>query len=141
VPDKPGVAARLLGAISDANIVVDMIIQNVSAAGHTDFTFTVPKTEANAALEVINRLAGELGASGVDLDTNIAKVSIVGVGMKSHAGVATKMFATLAAENINIQMISTSEIKISVVIDLKYSELAVRVLHAAFGLDQERAKI
>jgi aspartate kinase len=140
VPDRPGIAAKLLGAISDANIVVDMIIQNVSAAGHTDFTFTVPKSEATAALEVINKLAGELKFAGVDCDTNIAKVSIVGVGMKSHAGVATQMFATLGKENINIQMISTSEIKISVVIDLKYSELAVRVLHSAFGLDAEKVQ-
>lgn len=135
VPDKPGIAAALVGAISQSNIVVDMIIQNVSAAGHTDFTFTVPKNEAHAALEVINKSAKELGASGVDCDTNISKISIVGVGMKSHAGVATKMFSTLAQEGINIQMISTSEIKISVVIDQKYSELAVRVLHTAFGLD------
>ncbi len=135
VPDQPGVAARLLSPLAEANIVVDMIVQNLSAQGHTDFTFTVPKSDTNAALEIVERLAKELGATGVECDRGIAKVSIVGVGMRSHAGVASKMFQTLAAENINIQMISTSEIKVSVVIDEKYVELAVRVLHSAFGLD------
>lgn len=135
VPDKPGIAAALLTPISDANINVDMIVQNVSADGYTDFTFTVAKSEAAAALDILKNTVHQVGASQVDCDTNIAKVSIVGVGMRSHSGVATKMFQTLANEGINIQMISTSEIKISVVIEEKYTELAVRVLHTAFGLD------
>lgn len=138
VPDRPGVAAAILGSVADANIVVDMIIQNTSAEGHTDFTFTVPKTDAQKAVAIVEKHAKELGAKGVECDTGVAKVSIVGVGMKSHAGVATTMFRTLAAEGINIQMISTSEIKISVVIADKYVELAVRSLHAAFKLDQPR---
>jgi aspartate kinase len=135
VPDQPGIAVQLLNPLSEANIVVDMIIQNVSADGLTDLTFTVPKTDANAALDILNKAAKVVGARNVDCDVDVAKVSIVGVGMRSHAGVAAKMFAALAKENINIQMISTSEIKISVVIEEKYVELAVRVLHSAFGLD------
>jgi aspartate kinase len=134
VPDKPGIAAKLLSPLSDANISVDMIVQNVSEAGMTDFTFTVTKADFKKALAITKESAKEVSARDVVTDENITKVSIVGVGMRSHAGVATKMFETLAREGINIQMISTSEIKISVVVDSKYTELAVRVLHDAFGL-------
>jgi aspartate kinase len=132
VPDRPGLAAKLFGPIAEDNIVVDMIIQNASAEGFTDLTFTVPKGDASKALARVKAVAPELGVSGVASDAEVAKVSIVGLGMRSHAGVAARMFQLLARENINIQMISTSEIKISVVIDAKYSELAVRVLHDAF---------
>jgi aspartate kinase len=132
VPDRPGLAAKLFGPIADDNIVVDMIIQNASADGFTDLTFTVPKGDAPKALTRVKAAAPEIGAAGVVFDTEVAKVSIVGLGMRSHAGVAARMFQTLAREGINIQMISTSEIKISVVIDAKYTELAVRVLHDAF---------
>jgi aspartate kinase len=141
VPDRPGVAAALLAPIAKGNIVVDMIVQNIGAQGHTDFTFTVPKADSKKALEIVERTAKELGAAGVEHDTGVAKVSIVGVGMKSHAGVATTMFETLAKEGINIQMISTSEIKVSVVIADKYTELAVRALHAAFELDKPRTGV
>jgi len=134
VPDKPGIAAKILSPLSDANISVDMIVQNVSEAGMTDFTFTVTKADFKKALAITKESAKEINAKDVMTDENITKVSIVGVGMRSHAGVATKMFETLAKEGINIQMISTSEIKISVVVDGKYTELAVRVLHDAFGL-------
>jgi aspartate kinase len=134
VPDKPGIAAKLLSPLSDANISVDMIVQNVSEEGMTDFTFTVTKADFKKALAITKESAKEVNARDVVTDENITKVSIVGVGMRSHAGVATKMFETLAREGINIQMISTSEIKISVVVDSKYTELAVRVLHDAFGL-------
>jgi aspartate kinase len=134
VPDKPGIAAKILSSLSDANISVDMIVQNVSAAASTDFTFTVTKADFKKALAITKDVAKEIDAKDVMTDENISKVSIVGLGMRSHAGVATKMFQTLAAEGINIQMISTSEIKISVVIEAKYTELAVRVLHSAFGL-------
>ncbi|HLB02806.1 MAG TPA: aspartate kinase [Nitrospiria bacterium] len=134
VPDRPGIAARLFGVIGEANIVVDMIIQNVSQEGLTDISFTIPKPDAKKALELANRISKEIGARGVQLTGDIANVSIVGVGMKSHAGVAAKMFSTLAKEGINIMMISTSEIKISCVIDAKYTELAVRLLHEAFEL-------
>jgi aspartate kinase len=134
VPDKPGIAAKILSALSSANISVDMIVQNVSEAGLTDFTFTVTKADFKKALALTRETAKEINAREVTADENISKVSIVGVGMRSHAGVATKMFQTLAGEGINIQMISTSEIKISVVIDAKYTELAVRVLHDAFGM-------
>ena len=136
VKDQPGVSARLFTPIADAGIVVDMIVQNVSQDGSTDITFTVPRGDAKRALELSQRVGGEIGAQGVESDDRIAKVSIVGLGMKDHAGVATKMFRTLADEGINIQMISTSEIKTSVVIDEKYMELAVRALHKAFDLDQ-----
>jgi aspartate kinase len=131
VPDRPGLAAKLFGPIADDNMVVDMIIQNASADGFTDLTFTVPKGDAPKALARVKAAAAEVGASGVAFDAEVAKVSIVGLGMRSHAGVAARMFQTLARESINIQMISTSEIKISVVIDAKYTELAVRVLHDA----------
>jgi len=134
VPDKPGIAAKILTALSDATISVDMIVQNVSQAGLTDFTFTVTKADLKQALLITNEVAREIQAKEVLSDEKISKVSIVGLGMRSHAGVATSMFTALAAANINIQMISTSEIKISVVIDDKYTELAVRVLHETFGL-------
>lgn len=134
VPDKPGIAAKILSPLSEANISVDMIVQNVSAAGLTDFTFTVAKADFKKALMITKEAAKEINAKEVLTDENISKVSVVGVGMRSHAGVATKMFETLAKEGINIQMISTSEIKVSVVVDAKYTELAVRVLHDAFGL-------
>ena len=131
VPDRPGLAARLFGPIADANIVVDMIIQNASADGFTDMTFTVPRADVQHALKVVEAVAREIGAAGVTTANDVAKVSIVGLGMRSHAGVASQMFQVLAKEGINIQMISTSEIKVSVVIDAKYAELAVRVLHEA----------
>jgi aspartate kinase len=131
VKDVPGVAARLFTPLSDQGIVVDMIIQNLSQDGTTDLTFTVPRGDYKRALSISQATAAELGAS-VEGDTAIAKVSIVGLGMKDHAGVASRMFQLLADEGINIQLISTSEIKVSVVIEEKYTELAVRRLHAAF---------
>ena len=137
VPDTPGAAYKILGPVGEANIEVDMIVQNVSADGTTDFTFTVHKNELRKALEVLKNIAADLGAREIQGDGSIAKVSIVGVGMRSHAGVASKMFKLLAKESINIQMISTSEIKISVVIEEKYLELAVRALHPGFELDRE----
>ena len=136
VPDKPGIASRILGPVSEANIEVDVIVQNVAADNTTDFTFTVAKGEMAKTAAILEKLAKELGAREVVQDDKIAKVSIVGVGMRSHAGVAAKMFQTLAAHNINIQMITTSEIKISVVIEDKFMELAVRGLHEAFELDK-----
>lgn len=135
VPDTPGVAFKILGPISSANIEVDMIVQNVSHDNTTDFTFTVHRNEYDAAERILQNTASEIGAREVVGDTKIAKVSIVGVGMRSHAGVASRMFEALAKESINIQMISTSEIKVSVVIEEKYLELAVRALHTAFELD------
>ncbi len=138
VPDKPGIAYQILGPISDANIDVDMIIQNVGVDSSTDFSFTVHRNEFAKAMEVLKtQVQPHIGARDVVGDDKAAKVSVVGVGMRSHVGIASKMFRTLAEEGINIQMISTSEIKISVVIDEKYLELAVRVLHKAFDLDQE----
>jgi aspartate kinase len=134
VPDKPGIAAKILTPLSDANISVDMIVQNVSEDGFTDFTFTVTKADFKKALLITKESAQEVEAGSVLSDENISKISVVGVGMRSHAGVATKMFQALAREGINIQMISTSEIKVSVVVDAKYTELAVRVLHDAFGM-------
>ncbi len=139
VPDTPGVASRILSPIGDANIEVDMIVQNVSADGSTDFTFTVARGDAKKAQAVLELVAKDVGARELVSDDKICKVSLVGVGMRSHAGVASKMFATLAKENINIQMISTSEIKISVVVEEKYLELAVRALHTAFDLDATAA--
>ena len=137
VPDRPGIAYAILGAISDANIDVDMIIQNASVDGMTDFSFTVHRNEYQKALDVLNRhVKDHIKAADIRGDPKICKVSMVGVGMRTHAGIASEMFRTLAEEGINIQMISTSEIKISVVIDEKYMELAVRALHKAFGLDQ-----
>lgn len=132
VPDRPGLAAQVFGPIADAHIVVDMIIQNASADGTTDLTFTVSKADYKKALAIMEKTAPAVQSQGVQVDTDIAKVSVVGVGMRTHAGVAAKMFQVLAQEGINIEMISTSEIKISVVINAKYTELAVRVLHDAF---------
>jgi len=132
VPDRPGLAAQIFGPIADAHIVVDMIIQNASEDGTTDLTFTVPKADHKKALAIVEQTALTVDAKGVKVDTDIAKVSVVGVGMRSHAGVAAKMFEVLAREGINIEMISTSEIKISVVIEAKHADLAVRVLHEAF---------
>ena len=137
VPDTPGMASRILGPISRANIEVDVIVQNVAADQTTDFTFTVHRNEYQRTLAILGEVCKELGAREYDGDNRIAKVSIIGVGMRSHAGVATQMFEALAAEGINIQIISTSEIKISVVIQEKYLELAVRALHSTFGLEQE----
>jgi aspartate kinase len=135
LPDKPGIAARLFDTIAGTNVVVDMIVQNVSSDGKSaDISFTVPKTDSRRALEVTEAVAKELGAGKVDMREDISKVSIVGVGMRTHSGVASKMFRTLAENGINIMMISTSEIKVSCVIDLKFTELAVSVLHEAFGL-------
>jgi len=140
VPDRPGIAYAILGPVGDANIDVDMIIQNVSVDGMTDFSFTVHRNEYQKALDVLNdKVKAHIGALDIGGDEHIAKVSVVGVGMRSHVGIASQMFRTLAEEGINIQMISTSEIKISVVIDEKYVELAVRVLHKAFELDQQPA--
>jgi len=140
VPDKPGIAYQILGPVSDANIDVDMIIQNVGVDGTTDFSFTVHRNEFTKTMDILNKqVAPHIGAREVVGDSKAAKVSVVGVGMRSHVGIASKMFRTLSEEGINIQMISTSEIKISVVIDEKYLELAVRVLHKAFDLDQEDA--
>lgn len=139
VHDRPGIAAKLFNAIADANIVVDMIVQNVSSDGkETDISFTVPKTDSKKALQITKDIVSELGAKRVDIREDIAKVSIVGVGMRTHSGVAAKMFDTLAKHGINIMMISTSEIKISCVIDSKYTELAVRILHEAFNLGEKR---
>lgn len=135
VPDTPGIAYKILGPIGDANIEVDMIIQNVSSDGCTDFTFTVHRSEVERTRELLERLQKELNAREVVVNNKIAKISLVGVGMRSHAGVASKMFSTLGREGINIEMISTSEIKISVVVAEKYLELAVRALHSDFDLD------
>jgi aspartate kinase len=135
VPDTPGVAASLFDPLADEGVVVDMIVQNTSVGGHTDVTFTVARTDLDRAREIVERVAAGLGAGSVEADDRMAKVSVVGVGMRTHAGVAARMFHTLAEENINVQMISTSEIKVSAVIDEKYVELAVRSLHTAFGLD------
>jgi aspartate kinase len=136
VPDTPGIASRIFNPISDAGIVVDMIIQNTRAGDMTDMTFTVPKSDYERAMKIMKKIAEEIGAESVTGDTKIAKVSIVGVGMRNHSGIATTMFHILSRENINIMMISTSEIKISCVIDEKYTELAVRALHDAFELDK-----
>ena len=136
VPDKPGIAGKIFGTISDANIVVDMIIQNVSQESLTDISFTVPRADVNKTRGIMTTLIKDIGAKELAIKEDIAKVSIVGVGMRSHSGVAAKMFSTLAAEGINIMMISTSEIKISCVIDAKYAELAVRALHRVFELEK-----
>ena len=137
VPDTPGVAYKILGPVGEANIEVDVIVQNVAEDKSTDFTFTVHRNDMERAGDILNAVASELNAREVRSDDKIAKISLVGVGMRSHAGVASQMFKTLAEVGINIQMISTSEIKISVIIDEKFLELAVRSLHSAFGLDQE----
>ena len=137
VPDRPGVAFQILGAIADANIEVDMIIQNQSVGGKTDFTFTVPRPDYNRAMDLLNnQVKAEVGATDIIGDAKVSKVSAIGIGMRSHVGVASRMFGTLFEEGINILMISTSEIKISVIIDEKYMELAVRALHKAFELEK-----
>jgi aspartate kinase len=137
VPDKPGIAYQILGPVADANIDVDMIIQNQSVHGKTDFTFTVGRGDYQRAMDILlNHVKGHVNAEEVVGDTRVSKISVVGVGMRSHVGIASKMFRTLSEEGINIQMISTSEIKISVLIDEKYMELAVRALHKVFELDQ-----
>jgi len=134
VPDRPGVASRVFGPIADAQINVDMIIQNVGSDNNTDVTFTVDRSEFQASLQLLEQIMPELGAEEIVATDNIAKISVVGVGMRSHSGIATTMFRVLADEGINIQMISTSEIKISVIVEEKYVELGVRALHEAFGL-------
>jgi aspartate kinase len=140
VPDKPGIASKILGAIAEANIDVDMIVQNTGVDGMTDFSFTVHRNEYANAMEVLaQKVKGAVGAASIQGDPKICKVSVVGIGMRSHVGIASLMFRTLAEEAINIQMITTSEIKISVVIDDKYMELGVRALHKAFGLEHEPA--
>ena len=137
VPDKPGIAFQILGPVADANVEVDMIIQNISVDGKTDFTFTVPRGDYEKSMKIISEgVQSKLGASDIVGDGKVSKVSVVGVGMRSHVGIASQMFRTLSEEGINIQMISTSEIKISVLIDEKYMELAVRALHKAFGLEK-----
>jgi aspartate kinase len=138
VPDRPGLAAKIFGRVSDAHIVVDMIVQNVSEQELTDISFTVARGDGKKAFTLVEEVLPGIGAQAVKLDAKIAKVSIIGAGMRSHSGIATSMFVALARENINILMISTSEIKISCVIDEKYGELAVRTLHEAFGLGNRR---
>jgi len=140
VPDRPGIAAKILGTVAEANIDVDMIVQNISVEGMTDFSFTVHRNEYTKAMEVLaTKVKSAIGATSIEGDARICKVSVVGIGMRSHVGIASLMFRTLAEEGINIQMITTSEIKISVVVDDKYMELAVRALHKAFGLEHEPA--
>lgn len=139
VPDRPGIAAQIFGRVSKADIVVDMIIQNVSEGGLTDVSFTVQKSDAKKTLLLIKELVSVIGAEDVKIDENITKISIIGAGMQGQSGIATNMFSSLAKENINIMMISTSEIKISCIINAKYTELAVRVLHDAFGLEKPKA--
>ncbi len=136
VPDQPGIAAKIFGALADAELSVDMIIQNVSAEKHTDISFTLPTADVVEAMEIMKKAAPSIHAGGVTCSSDISKISIVGAGMRSHSGVAARMFRALSKENINIMMISTSEIKISCVIDEKYLELAMRSLHSAFDLDQ-----
>ena len=136
VPDRPGVAARLFTPLSEHNIIVDMIIQNASIQGYTDLTFTVSRKDIREATRIVSQVIKEVGAEKIEVDDNVAKVSIIGVGMISHSGVAASMFAALAREGINIMMISTSEIKVSCVVEAKYAELAVTVLHDAFGLER-----
>jgi aspartate kinase len=137
VPDKPGIAYHILGPIANVNVGVDIIIQNVGRDGTTDFTFTVHRNDYQKALNILQEISRTLGAREVRGDDKIAKISVVGVGMRSHAGIASTMFRTLAQEGINIQMISTSEIKISVVVDEKYLELGVRALHSVFELEKK----
>ncbi len=140
VPDKPGIASKIFRAVAKANIVIDMIIQNISHEGLTDISFTLPKVDGKKGLELVNSVGKEIGAKEVRIDKNMSKVSIVGAGMRSHSGIAAKLFWVLAQENINILMISTSEIKISCVLEEKYTELAVRVLHKAFGLGKKASR-
>ncbi|MFN7133549.1 MAG: aspartate kinase [Myxococcales bacterium] len=140
VPDVPGIAAKIFGPLAEKNIVVDLIVQNTSKDGRTDLTFTVGKTDLQKAKDLIKKIAKSVNAEGVDTDDKVSKISVVGVGMRNHSGVAAKMFEVLSKEGINIQMISTSEIKVSCVIQDKYTELAVRTLHTAFGLDRPENK-
>jgi aspartate kinase len=140
VPDRPGVAAQVFGAVAEQNIVVDMIVQNISQDGYTDMSFTLPRGDHPRAVAELADVAREIGARGIVHDERVAKVSIVGVGMRSHSGVASTMFAALAREGINIQMISTSEIAVSCVIEDKYAELAVRTLHDAFEVGRAGAR-
>jgi aspartate kinase len=140
VPDKPGIASKIFSALADANVVVDMIVQNVSHENFNDITFTVVKADGKKAMKITQEIAGGIGGVTVAIDEDIAKVSIVGLGMRSHAGIAAKMFTILGNEGINIELISTSEIKVSCVIESKYGELAVRALHKNFGLDAEEIK-
>ena len=138
IPDKPGQAAKLFGALQEETINVDMIVQSSSVdTNATDLTFTIPKSELNRALEVIKEIKNEVGFLKLISDTDVAKVSVIGIGMQSQSGVAQKMFDTLAEKSINLKVISTSEIKISVLIEASYMELAVRSLHSAFGLDED----
>ena len=139
VPDQPGISAKIFSPIADAKILVDMIIQNTRSGGETDLTFTVAKADFDEALSITRQVAGDIGATEVLTAESIAKISVIGVGMKNHSGVAAAMFSALADENINIRLISTSEIRISCMIEEKYAELAVRVLHSAFNLDKETA--
>jgi aspartate kinase len=139
VPDRPGNGYAILNSVSEAHIVVDMIVMNAPRAGVVDFSFSVPRDEYDHAMELVRTAATEIGAHDVLGSPNVAKISVVGVGMRSHAGVATTMFEVLAREGINVRMVSTSEIKISVLIEEKYLELGVRSLHEAFGLDREPA--
>jgi aspartate kinase len=139
VPDRPGIASQVFGGLAKQNIVVDMIVQNIGRDGSTDISFTLPRGDRQRAETVLGAIAKDIGADGVTADDRIARVSIVGVGMRSHSGVAARMFATLSKENINIQMISTSEIAVSCVIEDKYAELAVRALHDAFEMGKEPA--
>ena len=136
VPDRPGIAARIFGPVAEADIIVDMIIQNVGQGSLTDVSFTVPRADVGKAVGLMQRVAKEIEAKSVEVTEAIAKVSLVGVGMRSHSGVAARMFEVLSGEGVNIMMISTSEIKISCVIEEKYLELAMRSLHSAFGLDR-----
>jgi aspartate kinase len=136
VPDRPGIAYSILGPVSDAHVIVDMIVQNIGSDGMTDFTFTIPSTDLQKCISLLNPVVEQLGAGEVVGDSDLAKISLVGVGMRSHAGIATTMFQALSEKGINIQMISTSEIKISVTIDKEYAELAVRTLHKTFDLEE-----
>ena len=140
VPDQPGIASQFFTGLADANLSVDMIIQNVSEEGHTDISFTLTKEDISEATEIVNKLGKVIGAREISSDSDICKVSIVGAGMRSNPGVAAKMFSALSGENINIIMISTSEIRVSCIIDEKYGELAVRVLHKAFNINAGREK-
>ena len=137
VPDQPGMSAKIFGRLAEADICVDMIIQNTQSDGSTDLTFTVTKDDLNKTKELMNKLAEEIGATEIQSNEEIAKVSVIGLGVKTHTGVAATMFRALAEENINIRLISTSELRISCIILAKYAELAVRAIHAAFGLDRE----
>ncbi|MEQ9021785.1 MAG: aspartate kinase, partial [Pseudomonadales bacterium] len=137
VPDQPGIASKILGAVAQANIEVDVIVQNTAHDDSNDFSFTIHRNDLKKTVSVLERIQDEIGFSGIETDDKIVKVSLVGVGMRSHAGVAAKMFDALASDGINIQMITTSEIKITVIIEEKYLELAVRGIHSAFDLDQK----